>query len=190
MKTLSTLFALSLLLALTACAPSSPPPTPTLLPTDTNVPPSPSPTFTLEPSQTPVPPTSTPTPLRVLLRRKCGGEYLVTADKPVQLAYGGWGVQGRDLAEQWLTVLTVELTIDGVVVPGELQPVAEDLPWNCTQDPGEVYWLYYTTVLPGFSSGKHPVTVTFHALRPLPDGAGKTYGPGEILKQDFTLDVR
>jgi len=190
MKTLSGLFALSLLLALTACAPSSPPPTPTLLPTDTNVPPSPSPTFTLEPSQTPVPPTGTPTPLRVLLRRKCGGEYLVTADKPVQLAYGGWGVQGRDLAEQWLTVLTVELTIDGVVVPGELQPVADDLPWNCTQDPGEVYWLYYTTVLPGLSSGKHPVTVTFHALRPLPDGAGKTYGPGEILKQDFTLDVR
>ena len=192
METLTSVLALSLLLALSACTPLSPTPTMPPMPAGTNEPPSPSPspTFTLEPSHTPLPPTATPKPLRVTLRRKCGGENLVTANKPVQIVYGGWGVRGRELAEQWLTVLTVELTIDGVIVPGELQPVADDLPWNCTQDPEDLYWLYYTVVLPGLSSGRHPVTVTFHAQRPLPDGTGLTFGPGQILKQDFALDVR
>jgi len=184
--------ALALGLALAACAPPSPAATSTPSPTDTSPPPSvtPQPTFTIEPTDTPLPPTPTQTPLRVMLRRKCGGDYLVTAGKPVQMVYGAWGVQGRDLAEQWLTVLTVELTIDGQTVPGDLQPVADDLPWNCTDDPEDLWWLYYTTLLDGLSSGEHPVTVTFFAARPLPDGAGMTYGPGQILKQDFTLDVR
>jgi hypothetical protein len=192
MRMISAALAVSLLLALYGCGPSSSTAAPTPVSSDTSIPPTVSlaPTITLGPSSTPVPPTPTSTPLRVLLRRKCGGEYLVTASKPVQIAYGGWAVQGRDLAEQWMTVLTVQLTIDGVIVPGELQPVADDLPWNCTQDPDDTYWLYYTLILPGLSSGRHPVTVTFHALRPLPDGSGMTFGPGQILKQDFTLDVR
>jgi len=192
MRMISAALAAALLLTLCGCGTSPATAAPTPVPSETSLPPtaSPAPTITVEPSSTPVPPTPTVTPLRVLLRRKCGGEYLVTANKPVQIAYGAWAVRGRDLAEQWMTVLSVELTIDGVIVPGELQPVADDLPWNCTADPDDTYWLYFTSILPGLSSGRHPVTVTFHSLRPLPDGSGATFGPGQILKQDFTLDVR
>lgn len=176
----------------------TPVPTLTFIPPTQTVAPSPSPTQF--PTKTPAPTetafpatatfTSTPTPQQLLLRRKCGRDYLVRANEPIQIFYGGWGVTGNELAVQWSTSLIVELEIDGQVIPGELQQPTHDLPYNCTSHPEDTYWLYYMVILPGLSEGEHYVTVTISSLRALPDGSGMTYGPGQLLTQNFTITTR
>jgi hypothetical protein len=126
-------------------------------------------------------------PQQVLLRRKCGRDYIATADKPLKLFYGGWGVFGKELADQWSTALLVDLTIDGQTVPGELQAPTRRLPLNCTTHAEDVYWLYYVVIIPGLSAGQHDVTVTISSLRKLPDGTGPTFGPGQLLTQNFRI---
>src|SRR5512134_3840588 len=88
---------------------ASPSLTPT--PTETSTP-----TATAIPPTATVTPTSTPIPQKILIRRKCGRDYIATADKPLKLFYGGWGVLGKELADQWSTALVVDLTIDGQTV--------------------------------------------------------------------------
>jgi len=82
-------------------------PPPIVLPSDTLVPTyTPSSTNTHVPTDTPIPTlpstpaTATPIPQPLLLRRKCGRDYIVQADKPVQIFYSGWGVKGKELADQ------------------------------------------------------------------------------------------
>jgi hypothetical protein len=178
------------LLLLSGCAPAVPQPASIPVSTLTSPPPTVPPTETAIPTDTPVPATPTPVPQAVLLRRSCGRDYAVRADEPIQLFYGGWGVIGKQLAAEWATALTVELTIDGQIVPGEAQPPAPDLPHNCPKDSEGSYWLYSTAIIPGLSSGRHDVTVAFKALRALPDGAGGTYGVGEIGKQTFRVTAQ
>src|SRR5512134_1715004 len=76
---------------------------PTLTPSPTitlTASPTQTPTETLTPTHTPLPPTATftptPTPQPVLLRRKCGRDYLVKPNAPIQIFYGGWGVIGKE----------------------------------------------------------------------------------------------
>jgi hypothetical protein len=124
----------------------------------------------------------------VLLRRPCGRDYVVRADQPVQIFYGGWGVIGKDLADQWATAIVIDLTIDGETVAGELQPPADDLPYNCKSDRAEdTYWLYSTAVIPGLPAGEHRVSVVFNALRALSDG-NIIYGPGTLLEHTFRIN--
>ena len=156
------------------------------------------PTATITPS--PIPPTDTPpptitftptpTPQPLLLRRKCGRDYMVDPNMPLQIFYGGWGVFGKDLADQWSTSLVVYLTIDGEIVEGNLQTPAHLLPYNCTSSAENVYWLYYMVTIPGLPPGEHYVSVKFNALRVLPDGAGLNYGPGQIAENTFKIITR
>jgi hypothetical protein len=170
---------------------------PTVTPSSTiTLTPSPTqtPTETFTPTYTPLPPTAsftpTPTPQPVLLRRKCGRDYLVEPNQPIEIFYGGWGVIGKELADQWATSLIIEMTIDDEVIAGELQPPADTLPYNCTTDIADIYWLYYATVIPGLSPGEHFVSIKIKSLRKLPDGTGPTFGPGQILEQNFKLITR
>jgi hypothetical protein len=121
-------------------------------------------------------------PQTILLRGRCGTDYLVRANEPIFIYYGGWGVQGLDLAKQWKTALTTNLIIDGLQVFGEQQPPSADLPLSCSKDFEGSYWIYYTTTISGLSVGEHEVTVTFNTSRALSDGVGDTnYEPGQIV---------
>jgi hypothetical protein len=165
-------------------SPTRPSPSPTIAPSDTPVP-----SDTPIPSDTPVPPTPTPSPQPLLLRRPCGRDYIVEANYPLQIFYGGWGVRGKELADQWATALTIDLTIDGQPTAGDLQLPEPDLPFNCRPDPYEdLYWLYSIVVIPeGLPVGTHDVSVVFNALRALPDGSGLIFGPGRLLENTFRI---
>ena len=171
-------------------------PTASPAPTLTSSPVPPTATFTPSPipsTNTPTPTiTYTPTPASqpLLLRRKCGRDYMVNPDMPLQIFYGGWGVIGKELADQWSTSLVVDLTIDGEIVEGVLQPPTHLLPYNCTTSAEGVYWLYYIVTIPGLSSGDHYVSVKFNTLRVLPDGYGLNFGPGQIAENTFKLLTR
>jgi hypothetical protein len=160
-------------------------PAPTVTPSDT-----PAPSDTPVPTRTPVLATSTPIPQPLLLRRPCGRDYVVRADEPVEIYYGGFGSKGKELAEQWATALTVELTIDGEVIPSEAHAPAPDLPYNCADDYEDSYWIYFTAAIPSLSAGRHDVTVTFNALRPLSDGYGTNYLPGQLATQTFRITAQ
>jgi hypothetical protein len=84
----------------------------------------------------------------------------------------------------------VDLEIDGEPVTGELQPPLHELPYNCRESPEDIYWLYYTTILPGLSPGEHRVTVALNSLRALTDGSGALFGPGQIARETFTISGR
>jgi hypothetical protein len=197
MKTPQIQLACLVALAMSSCAAPQAAPTQTVLLTPTNLPPSltPSPTKTLTPTETVPPPTATatitltptPTPQPLLLRRPCGRDYVVRANEAIEIFYGAWGLLGLDLAQQWATALTVELTIDGLPVEGQQQPPVTDLPFNCKPEKADVYWVYYKVVVPELAPGTHNVTVTYHALRALPDGSGVIYGPGQLLMNTFRI---
>jgi hypothetical protein len=183
-------------LLLSACSPGqflgpTLTPSPTITLTSS---PTPSPTETPTPTDTPPPPTatltSTPVPQTILLRRKCGRDYLIQPNEPIQILYGAWGVIGKELADQWMTSLEVVMTIDGEVISGKLQSPTDTLPYNCTTDPANLFWLYYIANIPGLAPGEHFVSVKFNAFRALPDGTGPTLGPGQILEQNFKLITR
>ena len=165
-------------ITLTASPTPSPTETRTLTPTPTNTAP---PTATFSP---------TAVPQSLLLRRKCGRDYIVRANEPIQIFYGGWGVIGKSLADQWTTALVAEFTMDGEVIAGELQPPTKTLPYNCTTSPADVYWLYYIVTLPGLSPGDHYIKMKFSALQALPDGTGPVLGPGPLLEQNFKITAR
>jgi hypothetical protein len=95
-----------------------------------------------------------------------------------------------DLADQWSTSLVVDLEIDGETVTGELQPPVHELPYNCRESGEDIYWLYYTTIIPGLSTGQHQVTVTFSSLRALSDGGGTIFGPGQFIQETFAISGR
>ncbi len=143
-------------------------------------------------------PTSTlasPSPISnlqvILLRGSCGSDYIVNANQPISIYYGGWGVKGIDLAQQWTTSLTTNLVIDGALVSGEQYPPVDDLPLNCKKDEENIYWLYYKTTLSGFSPGVHEISVTFNTLRALPDElGGKNYEPGKIADITFKITAK
>jgi hypothetical protein len=188
-----TLFLLSALVILEAACGGAPvPPSPSPSPRPTQEPPtattkSPA---TVKPSPSPKSATETPAPQPILLRRPCGRDYLVRANHALQIFYGGWGVQGESLAGQWATSLVIDLTIDGQPVPGGIQPPTQDLPYNCRPSGEETYWVYYMTVIPGLPPGDHDVSVTFSSLRPLPDGSGPTWGPGELFENTFRITAQ
>ena len=160
-------------------------PSPTQTPTET-----PAPTDTLIPPTATPSPTRTPEPQTLLLRRRCGRDHVVNANEPLRLLYGGWGVIGRELADEWRTALVAELTIDGEVITGELQPPTTNLPLNCIPIQGNLYWLYYAAVLPGLPPGEHSVRVIISSDRALPDGTGPRFGPGPLLEQTFFITAQ
>lgn len=175
----------------------TPTPPPTSTPTQTGTPTltltaiPPTATYTPSPTFTPAP-TNTPTFVQVqnlLLRPKCGSSYTVKANQYIQIFYGGWGVKGKDLANQWASVLQVKLTIDGQSIGGKLQAVGSYLPYNCTAQESDVYWLYYKVVIPGLAAGDHTAYVTYSSSAGLSDGTG-VFGPGQFLENTFTLKAR
>ena len=196
MKPIALTLVIIVAVLLSSCGPGAPQATAVAQTTATSLPPTvppsdtPVPTDTSVPTRTPVPPTATPIPQPLLLRRSCGRDYVVRPDEPVQIFYGGWALKGKEVADQWATALTVELTIDGEVVPGKAHAPAPDLPHNCPKDYEDSYWIYYIATIPGLSTGRHDVTVSFNALRALPDGYGDTYGPGELAKQTFRVTAQ
>ncbi len=183
-------FSKSLLLALLiyGCSQVPPPVTMTPLPSPSAFPPTPSspPSATPVPSATLVPPTPTPSPQPLLLRRPCGKDFAVRANSPLQIFYGGWGVKGKDLADQWATALVVDLTIDGESILGTVQPPAPDLPYNCRPAQEGTYWVYSMITIPGLSTGRHHVREVFSSLRPLSDGT-LSYGTGKLFENTFTI---
>lgn len=131
----------------------------------------------------------TPSPQSMLLRGACGQDHFARAGEPIELFYGGWGVLGFDLAQQWANELTVELTIDGLQVEGQQQPPSPDLPLNCMPERDDVYFLYYRVVLPELDTGTHNVTVALHTQKLLSDGSA-IFAPGQIANQTFRITVR
>jgi hypothetical protein len=125
----------------------------------------------------------------ILLRGRCATEYSVKADEPILIYYGGWGVEGLDLAQQWTTALNVSLSIDGSPVYGEQQLPLADLPLTCPdKDFEDSYWIYYTTVIPGLSPGEHDAAIAFSASRALPDKVGGPYYEiGDIVSDAFKI---
>jgi len=159
------------------------------VPSATELPPTPTPapSATAVPSVTPIPPTPTATPQPILLRRPCGGDYRVRADYPLQIFYGGWGVKGKDIADQWMTAITIDLTIDGEPIKGTLQLAKSDLPYNCKPNrEADTFWVYSMVMIPGLSAGTHHVRVVFGALRPLSDGT-VNYGTGQLFENTFSI---
>ena len=152
--------------------------TPTFTPTDTA-------TITPVPTDTSTP-TSTPAPQPLLLRKVCGTSYVVKAGQPIKLFYGGWGVVGLDLAQQWTSVLTVDLTVDGLTVKGYQQPPTTKLPYNCGPTAAGIYMLYYIAVIPDLAPGTHNVKVTMKASSALSDGSA-IYGPGLLSEQTYQI---
>jgi len=149
-----------------------------------------SPTVAPEATAPRISPAVTPLSQPMLLRRSCGKDYVLRADTPITLYYGGWPTKTLELAEMWATSLVVDLEIDGQPVPGQPQAPSADLPYNCPKDPENSYWVYYATYLGGLTPGIHQASVTFHALRQLPDGYGDAlYGPGELAHQTFSVRV-
>jgi hypothetical protein len=127
----------------------------------------------------------------LLLRSPCGNEYVVRANEPIVIYYGTWATKGLDLAQQWTTALSVDLSIDGAPVFGKQQPPSADLPLNCSKDYENSYWLYYITEIPGFSPGEHTVIQSTNVLRALPDEPGGTnYEPGQIVSVTFQVIAR
>ena len=82
------------------------------------------------------------------------------------------------------------MTIDGESIAGELQPPADELPYDCKSERSEdVYWLYSMVILPGLPAGEHRVSVAFNALRAVSDGT-ITYGPGKLLEHTFRITAQ
>lgn len=181
-----------LAILLSGCATASTPIAPTLTPlppTDTPAPTA-THTHTPTPTDTPIPPTPTVAPQPLLLRRSCGRDYIVKAGEPIQILYGAWALKGKEIADQWATNLTVNLKIDGQPISGEVNGPVPDLPYNCPKDYEDSYWLYFVANIPELSEGRHDITVTFNALRALPDGYGDTYGPGLLAEQTFRVTAQ
>jgi hypothetical protein len=42
-------------------------------------------------------------------------------------------------------------------------------------------------LVPALSPGDHVVSVVFNALRPLPDGSGPIWGPGQMFENTFRI---
>lgn len=163
--------------------------TPTQTPTPTPIPP----TLTYTPSPT-IMPTSTNTPAflptqHLLLRPKCGSSYTIQSGQNVEVFYGSWGVKGKDLANQWASVLKVTLAIDGQFIGGKLQAVSGYLPYNCTSQTSDTYWLYYRAVIPALSPGAHTANVIYSSSTGLSDGVSGSYGPGQFLENSFMINV-
>lgn len=182
--------------ALAACTPAVPATEAPVLPSATPLPPTATATYTPSPTLSPTPhpptltPTATPVPQRLLLRRACGRDYVARSGEALEVLYGGWGVIGSDLAELWSSAMIVELTVDGTIVEGHPHPPTIQLPMNCRGPDPNLYWLYWSALLPDLAGGTHSVTVTFNALRPLDDGSGTVYGPGQIAVQTFRILVQ
>lgn len=125
----------------------------------------------------------------ILLRGRCSNEYSVKAEEPILIYYGGWGVEGLDLAQQWTTALAVSLSIDGSPVYGEQQLPIADLPLTCPdKDFEDSYWIYYTVVIPGLAPGEHDAAVTFSASKSLPDQEGGPYYEiGDLVSDTFKI---
>lgn len=163
-------------------------PTETPLPTSTSTPTAtPTQTATIPPTATnTAPPTATLPPQLVSLRKTCGTSYTVMAGQPVMLLYGGWAVSTLELAQQWTSVLTVDLTIDGKLVKGYQQPPTQNRPFTCGSFTSGLYYLYYIAVIPELTPGQHNVKVTMKANNALSDGAGM-YGPGILSEQSYVI---
>lgn len=197
MRPIALYMPLGLAFLVSACGASLP--EPTASPSPSPIPPSPTatpsptqtagPTATPRPTATPVPPTPTPRPITLFLRRRCGRDYEIEANRATEIMYGVWGVVGKELADEWTTAYSVSLTIDGEALEGMLQPPApEPLAHNCIPARhADVYWLYYAITIPGFSPGRHDITVVFRTSKPLSDGVSYVYGPGEIQRHTFRV---
>jgi hypothetical protein len=139
------------------------------------------------------PPSSTPNQNLqfVLLRESCKSEYVVNANEPILIYYGGWSVKGMELAQQWTSALDVSISVDGSPISGEQHPPAEVLPLNCKEDQDDVFWLYYTTTVAKLSPGPHEISVTFNILKSLSDGLeSATYPVGMFGEFTFNVTAR
>lgn len=142
---------------------------------------------------------STPTSLSsnqdlqfVLLRGSCRSEYLVNANEPILIYYGGWSTKGIELSQQWSSALDVSISIDGTPISGEQHSPADELPLNCKEeDQEDIYWLYYTTTISKLSPGVHEVSVTFNILKSLSDGLETdNYPIGKLAEFTFKVTAK
>lgn len=102
------------------------------------------------------------------------------------LLYGGWAVLTLELAQQWTSVLTVDLTIDGKLVKGYQQPPTKNNPFTCGAITPGLYYLYYIAVIPELTPGQHNVKFIMKASSALSDGQ-EVYGPGLLTEQSFVI---
>lgn len=166
-------------------------PTDTPLPTSTStLTTTPTQTATITPTSTnTVSPTATLAPQLISLRKACGTSYSARAGQPVMLIYGGWAVATLDLAQQWTSVLSVDLAIDGKTVKGYQQPPTQNRPFTCGSTNSGLYYLYYMALIPDLQAGQHTVLVTMNASRALSDG-NEMFGPGLLSEQAYTITVK
>lgn len=180
---------LFILLALSLPACEQPTAAQTQVPPSGAEPSQPSSTSTPGPSEEP--PLASVEPQVIMLRgvEGCESEHEVVSDSPIELHYGVWGSMGEEYAEVSWEQIDITLTIDGIEVEGEKQPVAPDLVEHCGSDADNIYWMFYIVDLEGLPAGAHQIEVTYVANDVIDDGSGETHGPGTLFTHVFILNA-
>lgn len=111
-----------------------------------------------------------PTSQIIFLRPSCGDTYTVQAGGLLEIRYGSWAAIGEDLANQNAEHLTVELVLNGEVVPGIQQPVVPASEFPCGTPPEDAYGVYYIAQVDSLSSGTYLAEVTWTFDQPVTDG--------------------
>ena len=137
---------------------------------------------------------------QIALRPSCGRTQQVSrADAITVQAF--WGAKGQALAEASNAVVTIELRLDGEIVPSTRVPVllaTADVP--CGTALADSYWLVESAYLGNLAPGNHVVTIHYTFAEQLTDGYDDnrdgrpdSYGPGgdrESVISEYTLQVQ
>lgn len=133
------------------------------------------------------------------LRSACGTEYVILANVPIELRYGGWIARGMELAKNNAEHLSVKLTVDGQVVIGQKQSVrAADKLYPGSEcgsiDYEDGFGTYFVAYLDSLPPGEHYVEIEYSFDEQVTDGYDNNqdgvldlYGPGALDTLRFTI---
>jgi len=131
----------------------------------------------------------------VFLRSRCSTIYNIQAGTPLEIQYGAWLAVGRERTVQNAKHLSAQLVIDGVTVEGVQQPVVSGSEIPCVALEG-LYGVFFSAQVEFLSRGSHIAKVTWIFDEQVTDGydangdgSPDTYGPGEIITEEYMFIV-
>ena len=114
---------------------------------------------------------------------------------PLEIQYGAWLAVGKEQAVQNAQHLNARLVIDGEEVKGTQQPVVSGSEIPCVALEG-LYGVFFTAKLDSLSKGVHVAKVTWIFDEQVTDGYDAngdglpdTYGPGELITEEYMIIV-
>jgi hypothetical protein len=132
----------------------------------------------------------------VFLRPRCGTDYTVQPNIPLEIRYGSWLALGEDLAAQNAEHLTVDFVLDGQPIIGVQQLVMPGSEIPCGALMG-AYGVFYIAQVGPLSAGTHTALVTWILDEQVTDGydtdgdgVPDVYGPGVVFTAEFTILVQ